>query len=282
MTTALSDSGVMFADGTLIRSAVNLGLRNRIINGNFGINQRVVAGTVTLTAGAYGHDRFKGGAGGCTYTFATALNVTTITISAGTLQQVVEGLNLQSGTHVLSWTGTAQGKIGAGSFSATGVTGTAVGGTNLTVEFNTGTVSKVQLEEGSLATVFEQRLFPVELAMCQRYYEKSYTQAAKPGSVTTVITQVIFAALPASIITTYTYGYCRFSATKRAAATVTTYDADGNTGRSNNDSGVTYGSSTCLAIGATEIGFGVANNSGGTLSPSFGTAFTHWAASAEL
>jgi hypothetical protein len=144
---------------------------NKIINGDFGVNQRAVSGTVSLSGGVYGHDRWKAGSGGATYTFATSANVTTITITAGTLQQVIEGNNLQSGTHTLSWTGTAQGKIGGGSFAATGVTGTATGGTNLTVEFNTGTVTKVQLEAGSTASAFEYLQLQQQYANCQRYYQ---------------------------------------------------------------------------------------------------------------
>ena len=150
-----------------------IGTKNVIINGNFGINQRGVSGTVTLAAGAYGHDRWKAGASGCTYTFATTNNVTTLTISSGSLIQVIEGLNLYSGTYTLSWTGTAQGKIGAGSYAGSGVTGTAVGGTNLNIEFNTGTVSLVQFEQGSVATPFERRPFGTELALCQRYAYKN-------------------------------------------------------------------------------------------------------------
>lgn len=147
------------------------GFRNTIINGNFGVNQRAVSGTVTLAAGAYGHDRWKAGASGCTYTFATSANVTTLTITAGSLVQVVEGLNLFSGTYTLSWAGTAQGKIGAGSYAASGVAGSAVGGTNLNIEFATGTVSLVQLEFGSVATPFERRPFGTELVLCQRYFQ---------------------------------------------------------------------------------------------------------------
>ena len=142
---------------------------NLIINGNFPANQRAKSGTVTLSAGAYGHDRWKAGASGCTYTFATSENVTTLTISAGSLIQVVEGLNLKSGTVCLSWTGTAQGKIGSGSFGASGITGTAVGGTNLNIEFNTGTVSNVQLNYGSVALPFVPMSYANELRLCQRY-----------------------------------------------------------------------------------------------------------------
>jgi hypothetical protein len=162
---SLGDLGISTINGGAI------GVKNAIINGNFCINQRAVSGTVTLAAGVYGHDRWKAGASGCTYTFATTNNVTTLTISAGSLIQVIEGLNLYSGTYTLSWTGTAQGKIGAGSYAGSGVTGAAVGGTNLNIEFNTGTVSLVQFEPGSVATPFERRLYGDELLLCQRYFQ---------------------------------------------------------------------------------------------------------------
>lgn len=160
--------------GNIVVSQINggsIGVINAIINGNFAVNQRAVSGTVTLAAGAYGHDRWKAGASGCTYTFATANNITTLTISAGSLIQVIEGNNLFTGTYTLSWTGTAQGKIGGGSYASSGVTGTPAGGSNLNIEFNTGTLSLVQFEPGSVATPFERRPYGQELALCQRYYE---------------------------------------------------------------------------------------------------------------
>jgi len=158
-------------DGTSGVSTPNtFAFKNRLINAQLLINQRGVSGTVSLSAGAYGHDRFKAGASGCTYTFSTTNNVTTLTISSGSLQQVIEGLNLESGTYTLSWTGTAQGKIGAGSYGASGITGSITGGTNTTIEFNTGTLSLPQLEVGSTATSFDYRPYGTELALCQRYY----------------------------------------------------------------------------------------------------------------
>lgn len=150
---------------------------NVLINGCFRVNQLELSGTVTLAAGEYGHDGWKAGASGCTYTFATSANVTTLTITAGSLQQVTPGANLQSGTYVLSWVGTSQGKIGAGSYSASGVTGTAVGGTNLTVEFNTGTLSLAKFEKGSTASTFELLNFSDSLAQCQHYYWRGLPSA---------------------------------------------------------------------------------------------------------
>jgi len=172
--------------GDLVISTINgqaIGTKNVIIDGNFNVNQRGVSGTVTLAAGAYGHDRWKGGASGCTYTFATVENVTTLTISAGSLVQVVEGLNLQSGTYTLSFNGTAQGKINGGSYSASGVTGTATGGTNMTIEFNTGTLSLVQLEKGSTATSFDYRPYGTELGLCQRYLPAWISSSSAYGAV---------------------------------------------------------------------------------------------------
>lgn len=147
--------------------------RNRLINGDFSVNQRQVSGTVTLAAGVYGHDRWKAGASGCTYTFATSNGATTLTITAGSLQQVIEDVNVPSGvnTCVMSWSGTAQGKIGGGSYGASGITASVTGGATLTVEFNTGSLSKVQFEQGTIATAFESRHHGAELALCQRYFQ---------------------------------------------------------------------------------------------------------------
>lgn len=159
------------AQETAMLATTQLGFRNRVINGNFAINQRGVSGTVVLAAGAYGHDMWKAGAAGCTYTFATSAGVTTLTISAGSLIQPIDGDSLSTGTHTLSWTGTAQGKIGAGSYGASGLTGSITGGATTTIEFNTGTLSLVQLEPGAKPTLYEFIGKPADLWRCEPYYE---------------------------------------------------------------------------------------------------------------
>lgn len=214
--TGLSLPSVTFADGTVLVSAKHLGMRNRLINGNFGINQRGYGSGAATTAGQYTLDRWKvTGTGGIT--FSTTNNVTTVTIPSGqTLQQVIEGLNLQSGTHVLSWSGTAQGRIDGGAYGASGaVTATATGGTNMTVEFGPGTVSLAQLEEGSLASRFDQRQYGLELALCQRYYYQNssaldfsvptnLTSAATPGFRPVITHPVTMRANPTVTITAQT------------------------------------------------------------------------------
>lgn len=149
----------------------SLGNRNRIINGDFRVRARpYVSGNATL-ANQYVIDRWKvSTTAGITY--ATVDGKTTVTIPAGqTLVQVIEGLNLQSGTYTLSWEGTAQGKIGAGAYGASGITGAITGGTDTTIDFGPGTVTNVQLELGSMATPYEQRTLALETLLCQRYYE---------------------------------------------------------------------------------------------------------------
>lgn len=143
--------------------------RNAVINGGFAVNQREVSGVVNLVAGDYGHDRWKAGADGCTYTFATVENKTTITITSGSLIQPIEGLNLFSGTYTLSWDGTAEARVQGGEWSAETISTAIVGGTDLSLEFRAGTLSQVQFERGDVVTSFEQLSYDEELRKCLRY-----------------------------------------------------------------------------------------------------------------
>jgi anti-sigma28 factor (negative regulator of flagellin synthesis) len=185
-------------------------MRNAIINGNFAINQRAVSGTVTLAANAYGHDRWKAGAAGCTYTFASNGCDTTITITAGSLMQVVEGPNIEGGVYTLSRAGTSLARIGingaapAGGYAATPITSaSATAGQVLTVEFNVGTLGLAQLEQGTFTTLFERRHIGQELILCRRYGRPIYT--AMGGYTTSGTTNLSSIPLDPPMRTTPTF-----------------------------------------------------------------------------
>lgn len=167
--------------------------RNSVINGNFAVNQRAYASGSSLSAGTYAHDRFKAGSGGCTYTFTQAVPDTAVTITAGSLAQAVDALNVHATTWWLTWTGTAPARVyqglassqtspayAAGTSAAIGgttvnvllVTGLAIG-TITNLEFGTGTLGLVQFEAAlpnAGPTRFERR--QGELALCQRYFQR--------------------------------------------------------------------------------------------------------------
>jgi len=156
--------------------------RNILINADFRINQRVYVSAAALAAGVYAHDRWKGGAGGGTYSFTQLASPTTITIAANkTLIQVVEDKNVIGGTYTLSWEGTCQARYAvdsatpAGAYADSPITiAGQTAGTTMSVEFGngaaSGTLGKVQLEADSVATPYEFRLIPEELALCEWYY----------------------------------------------------------------------------------------------------------------
>jgi hypothetical protein len=174
-------SGQLNVDVIQTSSGASLGggnatlMKNRLIDAGFTINQRGYVSGTALSAGTYAHDRWKAGTGGATYTFTQgSLGVPiTITITAGSLQQIIEGANIpDGGTFILSWTGTAQGRVNGGTYSASPLVVTGiVAGSNTTIEFNTGTVYLPQFEVGSSATSFEYRYYGHELSLCQRYYQ---------------------------------------------------------------------------------------------------------------
>ena len=71
-----------------------------------------------------------------------------------------------------------------GSASAPAVTGAATGQVNFADSTsNDFFITGCQLEVGSVATDFEHRSFAQELALCQRYYWKTYLNNTVAGSV---------------------------------------------------------------------------------------------------
>ncbi len=170
--------------------------RNRVDNRIFAVNQRRLTGMAVLPAGATGLDRWKAGAGGCTFTYAPSDNGNLVTITAGTLVQTIEGTDVEGGDYVMSWVGTSQGKIGAGAFAGSGVKASGIPpGAHLNIEFGLGTLGEVQLEPGTLPTPFESREFDRELLRAKRFLPSFSAPVAgqpiAPGRCTSATTALI-------------------------------------------------------------------------------------------
>ena len=145
------------------------GHRNRLINSSFLVNQRAIPNVANSAAFQYTlMDRWRTGQNGTTGTWTTTKPAATVTITVGTMQQVIEGNFIEGGTYTLSWQGTATARVNSGAYSASPLVVTGiVAGANTTIEFNTGTVLKPQFEPGDVASQWEVRLN--EAAICERY-----------------------------------------------------------------------------------------------------------------
>lgn len=159
------DGDVVNENGVNVATINNLvGFKNYIINGKKQINQR----GLTSTDNSYNQDRwYKAG---------------------NNWYQGIEGINLTSGMkYTLSWVGVATASYYVGTATSATInaqtfipisnggsfTLTITAGQNLWVKFASdatgSTFNFVQLEEGSIATPFENRPYGLELSLCQRY-----------------------------------------------------------------------------------------------------------------
>jgi hypothetical protein len=146
----------------------------------------------------------------------------------------------------------------------------ATGATNVVSTLGaTWQITGVQLEAGSVATPFERRPYGTELALCQRYFEKSYTQTTVPGTTTQ---NGCFMTVR---IDSVGCGTDRYKVTKRAAPTITTYNPEtGAAGQCRNYSTNSNINTSGVGIGDTGFYF-VAGSAGNGIG-------IHWVASAEL
>lgn len=138
---------------------------------------------------------------------------------------------------------------------------------------NVFALTGVQLEIGSNVTPFEHRPFGMELALCQRYYEKSFPYATAPAQnvgstlgATYATGQVLNQDFSANVT---------FSVSKRAAPTITTYSTNAATAN-------WYSSTDTPTASTANIGDSAFALRGGT-TVTAGVGYSiHWQAAAEL
>jgi hypothetical protein len=141
-------------------------------------------------------------------------------------------------------------------------------------------ITGVQLEKGTQATSFDFRSIGTELALCQRYFEKSYNQDVVPGTVSS-LGQAGFGGSQTSTTASFLgVSSVQFAVVKRTTPTITAYDLTGASGVSTRfQLGISSNNGQNWTVDASGAK-GFNSYSSGT-STSTGFIF-QWTASAEL
>jgi hypothetical protein len=187
------------------------------------------------------------------------------------------------GIEVLFDTGAgANNKAAAGSWVASAKQG-VTSGVNLVANASaTWQVTGLQLEKGSTATSFDYRPYGTELALCQRYYLKSYDTNVAPGTASQTNGCLILKVSNNTVPSNEPYGNIIFPVTMRASPTVTTYGFQGGSGKVSNYSGTDLAASSGGVLYNGVNGFSIRNESGGTLTTTLNSVLVHFTSNIEL
>jgi hypothetical protein len=142
-------------------------------------------------------------------------------------------------------------------------------------------IAQVQIEAGPVATTFERRPIGTELALCQRYYEKSFNLANAPAQAIGTSNGAFCAVQVVGQSAAQRCGSVTCKTPKRSTPTITLFNPIASNAQFYN--GNSGGSTTSTAAGSvgengfhldtvTQAGSGAAGNG----------LFIHWTASAEL
>ena len=144
-------------------------------------------------------------------------------------------------------------------------------------------VTGIQLDIGSVALPFRTYAGTIqgELAACQRYYQKSYDQATAPATASQA-SGMVFAPWAANVNNGSPFTWTKLHQTMRTTPTLTIYSYGGTAAKvsDNNNTDLAANSGTVTRSG--ESGFGLYNNSGGTINTGNNGFLFHWTGSAEL
>ena len=239
------------------QALIGVGRRNLIINGDFDVWQR---GT-SFSANAYTADRWFSSVGTVTKDGAALKHVSTTTDPYLLYKLEDVGNKLAGNKAVLSFylkTSGSDNRLQYVTFSGTNyyhsqmyqlpselegythwvcpveITSANTDMIRLVIELHnvsghTSWLRKVQLELGKVATPFEHRSYGEELALCERYYQKSYDKDAYvtgSTSLSTVGSVDHYGSSDATNVLAQVY----FRTQMRDAPTVTTYDPNSSNG----------------------------------------------------
>ncbi len=179
------------------------------------------------------------------------------------------GFGLGSGS---TYSGTAGAWAAAGYITATGAV-SVIGTLNATWY-----VTGVQFEVGSVATPFERRDYGRELAMCQRYYSKSYNTSVAPGTANSfdgLVATSSTSTISGGVIVSF-----GFPVEMRASPTMTFYSGNSGTSGVWRDSNSGTDKAVAVYLAAGTRGGSVYNTA--TWSAGAVGAYGHWVAAIEL
>lgn len=261
--------------------------------------------TATWAASGYAQNQLITTTGSGVVTFAqrlesietVSLNSKTVTVSVKTYQDSGSALSVRIELYKATATDNFAGVTQVGSTydstaiasgSATSVStqftlGSSDGNTGLmvfvqfrgvgAVTSKNFAISEFQLEVGSVATPFEHRPYGTELALCQRYFEKSYNQANAPG-VVLYADSMYFIPSSAKLCQPV-----QMKIVKRTTPSVTFYSPNtGATGKAANITGSSDVTVTTASV-AGDGSFLIYMSSGAVAGNEYAA---HWTASAEL
>ena len=146
----------------------------------------------------------------------------------------VSGSNFTTGVDGGGWTATS---------SYLGLTSTytaPIDATNATLQ-----ITGVQLELGKVATPFEHRSYGEELALCQRYYYKTYNQSVTPGTVSLAGASASITSTTSSTVHPH---YFQFPVEMRASPSLTPYSISGTANRASTSGSYSTSSNTDQTI----------------------------------
>lgn len=164
--------------GDSLPSSFSVVGNNLLINSAGLINQRgYLSGTATTIANQYTLDRWRVVTSGQNLTYSTSGNITTFNAPSGGIEQVVENLNIQGGSYVLSFDGTATAEVAQSSDNSTYSTVAPSNGVYaitagyyVRIRFSDGTFGKPKFERGNISTPFILDNYISDLQACRRYY----------------------------------------------------------------------------------------------------------------
>ena len=169
--------------------------------------------------------------------------------------------------------------LGSTGWNAGGTFGVTGQSNAIASNANIFAITGVQLEKGSTATSFDYRPYGTELALCQRYYEKSFDIGTAVAQNSGTYNGTAVAPSPGAL-SGMTFSDTRYKINKRTASTVTFYNpAAANAFARDQNAGVNCTATSAWMAGESSFGITATTPAGSGVT---NRVAVHWSADSEL